>query len=132
MNNQSRVTFRIKDHREVYEISKLGISIEQLKNDLIVVRVNKEQKTLLEENGYKILKYDEPKVKTNGYHSYYDMVSKLDSIVNFYPDITKKFSIGQSVNGRELWVLKISDNPEFDEVQYSYIAQISRSIHEIV
>jgi hypothetical protein len=113
----SRITFRIKDHSEVYEINKLGISIEQLKNDWVVARVNKEQKTLLEEYGYKIFKYKEPEVKTNGYHSYYDMVEKLDSIVNFYPDITKKFSIGESVNGRELWVLKISDNPEIDEAE---------------
>jgi len=113
----SRITFRIKEHSEVYEISKLGISIEQLKNDWVVARVNKEQKTLLEEYGYKIFKYKEPEVKTNGYHSYYDMVEKLDSIVNFYPDITKKFSIGESVNGRELWVLKISDNPEIDEAE---------------
>lgn len=117
VSNMSRITFRIKDHREVYEISKLGISIEQLKNDWVVARVNKEQKTLLEEYGYKILKYYEPEVKTNGYYSYYDMVAKLDSIVNFYPDITKKFSIGKSVNGRELWVLKISDNPELDEAE---------------
>ncbi|MFH1011449.1 MAG: M14 family zinc carboxypeptidase [bacterium] len=50
------------------------------------------------------------------YHSYLEMVAVLDSIHNDHPDITTaKFSIGQSIQGRELWCMKISDNPEVDE-----------------
>ena len=51
-----------------------------------------------------------------GYRTFNEIVSRLDSIHMEHPSITTaKFSIGQSLQGREQWVMKISDNPEVDE-----------------
>ncbi|MBU1936483.1 hypothetical protein KKG05_03725, partial [bacterium] len=48
-----------------------------------------------------------------GYHTYAEIVAELDSIHAHYPTITTaKFSIGQSIEGRDLWCMKVSDNPE--------------------
>jgi hypothetical protein len=47
--------------------------------------------------------------------SFNDFVSRMQSIADNYPDIVRMLSIGQSVQGRELWMLKISDNPDVDE-----------------
>jgi hypothetical protein len=33
-----------------------------------------------------------------------------------FPNITKRVSIGKSLEGRDIWAIKISDNPEVDEV----------------
>ena len=60
------------------------------------------------------------------YHDYNEMTAELDSIANAYPDITKLISIGQSVQGRELWFMKITDNPDYeeDEPEFKYIANM--------
>ena len=49
------------------------------------------------------------------YHTYGEMVADLDSVVAAHPTIVKKFSIGKSYQGRELWAAKISDNVNTDE-----------------
>lgn len=51
-----------------------------------------------------------------GYMTFSEIVDQLDLLSLFYPWImTTKFSIGQTVEGREQWVVKISDNPNVDE-----------------
>jgi carboxypeptidase T len=44
------------------------------------------------------------------YHTYAEMVADLDAVVAAHPTIVRKFSIGRSYQGRELWAAKISDN----------------------
>jgi carboxypeptidase T len=47
-----------------------------------------------------------------GFYTFAEIVNELDSMyLNFPNIITEKFSIGQSVEGREIWAVKISDNP---------------------
>ncbi len=53
--------------------------------------------------------------KDAGYHSYAEMVGELDQAVADHPSIVRKFSIGQSYQGREIWAAKISDNVATDE-----------------
>ncbi len=48
--------------------------------------------------------------------TYSEMVTQLDQIHTQYPDITTaRFSIGTSHEGRALWGMKLSDNPNIDE-----------------
>ena len=42
---------------------------------------------------------------------------RLESLHQQYSKLTRLFSIGQSAQGRKLWVMKISKNPELDEVK---------------
>src|SRR5690606_17944379 len=41
-----------------------------------------------------------------------------------YPEITRLYSLGTSVEGRELWALLITDNPdvEEDEPEFKYVS----------
>jgi hypothetical protein len=51
-----------------------------------------------------------------GFFTYSEVGDKLDEFRADYPDlITAKVSIGQSHQGRDLWAVKISDNPDVDE-----------------
>lgn len=51
-----------------------------------------------------------------GYYEWAEVVSVLDQIAAAYPALTtSKFSLGQSLEGRDLWAIKLSDNPGVDE-----------------
>ena len=60
------------------------------------------------------------------YHNYIELTQFLNDIAISYPEITNLFSIGQSVQGRELWVLEISDNPGVNEIEpeFKYVANM--------
>jgi hypothetical protein len=48
-----------------------------------------------------------------GYLIYSEVVNKLDSMRLQYPNlISTKFSIGNSVEGRAMWTVRVSDNPD--------------------
>jgi len=49
------------------------------------------------------------------YHTYATLTAELQQIAAAHPDICTLFSIGQSVEGRELWMMKISDHAAIDE-----------------
>jgi carboxypeptidase T len=51
-----------------------------------------------------------------GYFTYSEMMSILDEMQVKYPNlITTKKSIGKSLEERDIWMVKISDNPDVDE-----------------
>ena len=51
-----------------------------------------------------------------GFYTYSEIVAEMDSMHLQYPNIiSEKFSIGQSIEGREIWAVKISDNPNITE-----------------
>lgn len=51
-----------------------------------------------------------------GFETFSEIVTHLDQASSDHPAImTSKFSIGLSIEGRDLWVVKISDNPNTDE-----------------
>jgi carboxypeptidase D len=49
------------------------------------------------------------------YRNYEDMKAFLAFYAHNYPNLTRLYSIGKSVNGRDLWVLEITDNPGIHE-----------------
>jgi carboxypeptidase T len=50
-----------------------------------------------------------------GYYRFGQMDTAMSALVSAYPAIAQKFSIGTSVEGREMWCIKISDNVSTDE-----------------
>ena len=49
------------------------------------------------------------------YHTYAEMVAELNKAVADHGSIVRKFSIGKSYQGRDIWAAKISDNVATDE-----------------
>ncbi|KAM4795649.1 carboxypeptidase D [Rhinophrynus dorsalis] len=61
------------------------------------------------------------------HHHYPDMEIFLRRYNNDYPDITRLYSVGKSVEDRELYVMEISDNPgihEPGEPEFKYIGNM--------
>lgn len=53
----------------------------------------------------------------NGYHDYQALTSKLRELQQSFPDLAALHTAGQSVQGRELWYMKLSDHVEQDETE---------------
>ncbi len=51
----------------------------------------------------------------SGYHTYTEVSTAVKAVATAHPDIARRFSIGKSYQGRELWAMKISDNVAVDE-----------------
>lgn len=60
------------------------------------------------------------------YHTYATLTADMQQIATDHPDIVRLVSIGQSVQGRELWMMKISKNPDLeeDEPEFAYISSM--------
>lgn len=48
--------------------------------------------------------------KDAAFHTYDEMLALMQELTRTYPELVKLFSIGQSLEGRELWALKITAN----------------------
>lgn len=60
------------------------------------------------------------------YPTYEEMTKNLMNLAKQYPDIMQLRSIGKSVEGKDLWVVKVSDNVQVDEVEpeFKYISSM--------
>jgi carboxypeptidase T len=60
--------------------------------------------------------YAEDTTNFGAYHTYDENAAFVDSLRLLYPEVvSEKWSIGQSVEGREIWCFRVSDNPDMDE-----------------
>ncbi len=50
-----------------------------------------------------------------GYHTYSEMATHLADVAAARPGIVRRFSIGKSYQGRDIWAVKVSDNVGTDE-----------------
>lgn len=50
-----------------------------------------------------------------GYYTFAQMVTAMDNLVAAYPAIAQKFSLGKTVENRDIWCIKISDNVATDD-----------------
>ena len=62
--------------------------------------------TLLYMLQYTCLPYSD--VELTDYHNYTQLTAELDRLVREHPDLAKVYSLGQTVEGRELAVIQIS------------------------
>jgi carboxypeptidase D len=60
------------------------------------------------------------------YHTYATLTADLQAIAAAHPGITRLVDVGASVQGRSLWMMKITDNPdvEEDEPEFAFISSM--------
>ena len=99
---------------EIQVIEKLGFSVVPIQNQ--AKQYFDELKKLGENARNPMLEY----------HDYNELTDFLQNIAASYPSITNLESIGLSVQGRELWVMQISDNPGLNEIEpeFKYVANM--------
>jgi len=128
---------------------KLGLNLDHPRGDKSYVQayVDSEELEKLTNNGFSYIPVELPTRESRAkawkeehskvtrdtlwnwdvHHNYDSMVQILQEVARRYPNITKLFSIGQTKQGRQLWVMEISDNPgvnEPGEPEFKYIANM--------
>ncbi len=107
-----------------------GFSVDSVEGSKARVYIPADALVLLEERGMSptIVGYDPmPVEKTpSGYHNYAELTSALQQLANDYSGLCRLESLGRSVQGREIWALRITDNPDIeeDEPEFKYISTI--------
>jgi hypothetical protein len=123
-----QVRLYISSQAEYLQAKKLNLDIAQVKTgEYIDIVSDPEELNKLQNLGFKteIIHPDleefygsrlNPNLSMGGYHTYDETVAALDSIHNEHPAITTaKVNIGTTIEGRIIWAMKISDNPDMDE-----------------
>ena len=102
-----------------YDVTKTG-------RDFIEMVVSTEEKNRLKDCGHKlseiipdldayIARVKKTQTKEAAYFTYDTMTSKLKDWTQKYASIARLSSLGKSCEGREIWAVKVSDNPDLDE-----------------
>lgn len=95
-----------------YQLNNLGIDLVEIPN-----RAKLYADSLIEATKYSA----NPMA---GYHTYQEITDTLQIWVTQYSNIAELHSIGQTVMGREMWIMKISDNVSVEEAEpeFKYIS----------
>ncbi len=97
----------VADQRDLDLLTRLRIPFEMLHRDLIAFYQGGFDSGITLDLGYGSM---------GGYFTYDEMVDKLDEFRTNYPNlISQKVSLGKSHQNRDIWAVKISDNPDIDE-----------------
>lgn len=108
---------------ELLKIQELGLDYEILIEDVAKYYVDRNIGKSTDINDYKgISEWEVPENfefgSMSGHATFEEIVAHLDNMSTLYPNlITVKESIGQSIEERNIWMVKISDNPNTNETE---------------
>lgn len=119
------VRITVGEREKIQQLINRHITIQERHQDYIIVRVQADQIPVIESLAlkYEIILDDASReiellaetVDIAAFHNYQDVTDELAQAAIDHPDITYLTSYGQSVQGREIWAIKITDNPEVEE-----------------
>ncbi len=121
----------LPDRAALDELAEAGYNISNVRDGIATVYATVEELEQLAEAGYEYLEIgvdgqlqEPPDKALGGYHNYAGVTTELADYAAAYPDICRLYTLGQSVQGRELWAMLITDDPntEEDEPEFKYVS----------
>ncbi|MBN1878169.1 MAG: hypothetical protein JXA33_28375 [Anaerolineae bacterium] len=115
---QSYVVYDVYDRCQRIEIFGTGAVIDAVEDSWVEISATSEQVAAVHALGYQTELIPQPAYlspENSAYHTYVEMMTVISQAAVDHADVISLFSIGQSYEGRELWVAKVSDNPQIDE-----------------
>jgi carboxypeptidase D len=115
------------------ELARAGYDISNVRGNVVTIYTSLEELERLKQTGYEyreIEQQPQPQgfelMALGGYHNYDTLTDELNIYAEAYPDICRLYTLGQSVQGRELWAVLITKNPddEEDEPEFKYVSTI--------
>ena len=118
------VTVDILSREDIHRLNDLGMDIMSVRGGVAEIAAIPSEVDVLWANGFRptvVLPRMIDAVASlaredrGEYHSYTELTADMAAWAAAYPSITQLISIGNSFEGREIWALKISDNPGVQE-----------------
>ncbi len=112
---------------QLKQLQTLDLDIIQYEENMIEIITSPDELEKLQSLGFKteIVHEDlvgfyqsrlDPNKDMGGYMTLDEINTYIDTIIAAHPEIVSaKISIGQTIEGRDMWAFKISDNPDVDE-----------------
>ncbi len=101
--------------------------------DLAYLRASGQNITILQTDMETANAYTDKGVGYGIYHTYSETVAFVDSLRLLYPNvISQKWSIGQTIDGHDLWAFRVSDNPDIDENEPEILIDAMHHAREIM
>jgi hypothetical protein len=120
-----RAQVRVNDKAQLRELLSSDYDVSRSHGQELDMRLAPSQVEELRARGFQVIVITEDLYASRDglrggsflpeYVSYSEASAELASLAATYPSITALSSLGQSLEGREMWALKISDNPGVDE-----------------
>jgi len=116
------VRFRVSSRAEVGELQELGYTVRNVRGLTVETLLSSEQLEEARSLGLEPeLVYERPEERfwfldgADQFHDYATMTAELQQIAADHPDIAALYDYGESVEGRTIWALRVSDNAEIEE-----------------
>jgi hypothetical protein len=111
------VTVKLRSREDLQWFFEHGFNVIDVRDGVAALTTTAEERARLDAHGFAPERViDEPLEKgETEYHTYATLTAALQTFAEEYPEIARLTSLGQSVQGRELWVLLITDNPDVEE-----------------
>ncbi len=129
---ESVLEVRLPDIQALQQLTDQGYLIDDVDGLKATIYATAEERTRLEAAGYPVTVvgsqpiHPENAKALGSYHFHADLTTELEAYAAAHADICRLYSIGASVQGWDLWVMFISDNPdtEEDEPEFKYISSL--------
>ncbi len=121
---------QVSDRDDIDKLANMGLDIWEFQRDGLVIRVTDDERQQVKESGFTIetitedvYEYTE-KIKQKQislfaeptpakYHSHDEVIAELKALED--SGVAKTYIIGNTHEGRDIWAVRISDNPSEDE-----------------
>ena len=116
----------VHSRAEIHRLDELGMDIMTVRDGVAEIAAIPSEIDVLRANGYFPRIIEERMIDAvaslrlegrGEYHDYSEITADMAAWAAAYPSLTELVSIGQSVYGRELWAMKITDNPTVEEFE---------------
>jgi hypothetical protein len=125
---------------DVNNVAATGAAVDSVEHGKVYITATPAEAAAIRKLGFTLV--EEPKVQEGGpqtfdfpgadsaYHNYAEMTAELNQIVADHPTIARLTTIGTSVEGRNLYALKISDNVATDENEPEVLYNVHQHARE--
>lgn len=128
----TEVAMAVTHHADLEQLVQAGYDVEGVQGKQVIIYADGDELSSLTNAGWQVNIIPSPAASSGWatmkalgtYNDYANMTAMLEFYATNCPAICRLFSLGKSVQGRDLWAIKITTNPDLaaDKPKFKYIS----------